>query len=1152
MRFSELVKAAMQYLQESGRLTYRALQREFDLDTEILADLKAELIDARRVARDEDDKVLVWLGDSAAPAMSPPAATPRAPLPVGEPAPRPVPAPANLPTAEANEERKTITVLFVDIKGSTALLDGLDPEDARAVMDPALQLMIDAVHAYGGHVAQALGDGIFALFGAPVAHEDHAQRAVHAALAMQASLRAFSDRLRDTHGFPLESRIGVNTGDVVVRAIRKDETHTDYVPVGHAVNIASRVEQLASPGAIVVTESTQALVSGYFDLHPLGSTALKGVEVPVVLFMVLGPRAHATRMQLAAQRGLSEFVGRDAQLRQMIVAFERVREGQGQVIALAGEPGLGKSRLLHEFKHALPPGTPVQEIHAVAYAQGLAYFPIVETLRTRFSINPREDAERRAARVRRAVIALDRTLEDSVPYLLALLDGENVSSELLQMDAQVRRRRTHDALRRLFLAECRQQPVVLVCEDLHWIDAETQGVLDALVEHLGASRLLLIVAYRPEYRHDWSGKSYFDLVRLAPLRREDGARLLKNLLGDDPGLEAVKRQVLDLTEGTPFFIEEVVQALVEQGALGGQRGAHHALLAAALPKIPPTVQGVLAARIDRLPPAEKSLLLELSVIGREAPVNVLRSVGHRAAHEMELGLAALQKREFVYPKTAGEEIAYVFKHALTQEVAYQSQLLSHRRELHGQVGAAIEALHPLDLDTHVPMLAHHYNHSTNDRKAIEYLHRAGVQAIRRCASREALTSLDAALERIVRLPASPERDAEEIALQIARGTPLLALEGLSSPSADMLYSRVYEVANQRGHEDIARIALLGRGMVVAKSGRMVDAGKILDQAVALGARRPCARNTLSVGSQRGAVRFFAGRLREARQDLTSAVSVYRYDEHALLDDYWADYGVLAHGMLSKTAWWMGDFAVSEGQAEIALALADRLGHPQSQAFALYANMVLRTARREFDALAPLVERELALCERHGVPLFLAWGAFFEGHVRVAAGDVERGIAGIQRAQAQFRAINSRLLRPYCCAQLAQIHCELDQLDKAHATIEEGIAYAHETDERVHLAELLRLRGDVALGGSGKSGDVEAAHRSYQAAIEEARIREAAWLELRALISLTKLNGVSGVAPDAPVQLHALVRRVDDGSAVPELREAATLLNVNGIHGLGRT
>jgi class 3 adenylate cyclase len=543
MRFSDIIAQAKALLQREGRLTYRSLKREFDLDDAMLEDLKFELIEGQELAVDKDGKMLVWTG--ATPVTS---AEPRVPRPPQSRTPKPQPPIAYTPThladriravAVTDGERKTITALFADLKGSTALIEGLDPEEARTLIDPALQLMMDAVHQYDGFVAQALGDGIFALFGAPIAHEDHPQRALYAALRMQESMRRYSDALRQKGYPPLLMRVGLNTGEVVLRSIRKDDLHADYVPVGHSTNVAARMEQLAAPGSIVVSAYTHRLTNGYFAFKELGPTQIKGVEEPLHIYEVLGMGQLRTRLQVSASRyGLTRFVGRQREMDQLNTALAQAKAGQGQIIGTTGEPGLGKSRLFHEFvgaRHASPlrlhHGCLVLEASSVSHGKATAYLPVIELLKSYFRIESQDDERTRREKVGGKVLMLDRSLEDTLPYLFALLGIEEPPSPLAQMDAQIRRRRTFEALKKLFLRESLNQPLVLIFEDLHWIDNETQGFLDVLSESVASAKLLLLTNYRPEYRHEWGQKTYYTQLRLAPLGKAEAEELLDALLG---------------------------------------------------------------------------------------------------------------------------------------------------------------------------------------------------------------------------------------------------------------------------------------------------------------------------------------------------------------------------------------------------------------------------------------------------------------------------------------------------------------------------------------------------------------------------------------------------------------------------------------------
>ena len=700
--------------------------------------------------------------------------------------------------AVADGERKTITALFADLKGSTVLIEGLDPEEARAIIDPALQIMMDAVHRYEGYVAQALGDGIFALFGAPISHEDHPQRALYAALRMQDEMRRYSAQLREQGRPPLLMRVGVNTGEVVVRSIRKEDLHTDYVPVGHSTNLAARMEQLAAPGSILVTEQTHRLTSGYFEFKALGKTQVKGVEEPLSIYEVIGAGPLRTRLQVSARRGLTRFVGRHTEMDQIRRALEQAKAGHGQIVGVMGEPGVGKSRLFYECKLTSQSGYLVLESFSVSHGKASPYLPVIELLKSYFQIQPHDEERSRRQKVIGKVLELDRSLEDILPYLFALLGIEEPTSSLQQMDAQIRRRRTFDALKRLFLRESLNQPLILIFEDLHWIDTETQGFLDTLSESVASARILLLVNYRPEYRHEWGQKTYYTQLYLAPLGKEEAGELLTFLLGNEVGLTSLKQLILEKTEGTLFFIEEVVQTLAEEGVLSGERGAYRLGKALTDLHISPTVQGVLTARIDRLATAEKALLHQLAVIGRQFPLSLIPHVVPQPEEELYQLLLSLQRKEFLYEQPAFPEPDYIFKHALTQEVAYNSVLQERRKVLHERTAQAIEAVFRSRLEDHYGDLAHHYSRSGNAQKAVEYLQLAGQQAVQRSAYKDAVSHLATAVELLKTLPDTPERTQQELRLQTTLGPALMVTKGFGASEVKEAYARARALCQQVG------------------------------------------------------------------------------------------------------------------------------------------------------------------------------------------------------------------------------------------------------------------------------------------------------------------------------------------------------------------
>ncbi len=523
-------------------------------------------------------------------------------------------------------ERKTVTALFADIKGSTELEQDLDPEEARAIIDPALKLMIDAVHRYDGYIVQSTGDGIFALFGAPLAHEDHPQRALYAALRMQEELRRYGARLQAEGRAPIEIRVGVNTGEVVVRSIATGATQVEYTPIGHTTNLASRLQSIARTGSIVASEATRKLCEGYFILKPLGATKVKGVSELVNVYEVTGLGPLRTRLQRSAGRGLTKFVGREREMEAMRNAAELARAGRGQIVAAMAEAGTGKSRLSFEFKAKNQSGWMVLETFSVSHGQASAYFPLIDLLHNYFKIVGDDDERSRRAKVIGAVLALDRALEDTFPFLFALLDIVEADDPLAQMDGQVKKRRTLDAIKRILLRESLNQPLMAIFEDLHWIDEETQAFLNLLADSIGTAKILLLVNYRPEYSHQWGSKTYYMQLRLDPLGKESADEMLSALLGDEIELAPLKRLIIEKTEGNPFFMEETVQVLLDEGALKHDGSAIRLMRPLGELKIPPTVQGILAARIDRLAQDAKDLLQTLAVIGREFPMSLIRSV----------------------------------------------------------------------------------------------------------------------------------------------------------------------------------------------------------------------------------------------------------------------------------------------------------------------------------------------------------------------------------------------------------------------------------------------------------------------------------------------------------------------------------------------
>jgi class 3 adenylate cyclase/tetratricopeptide (TPR) repeat protein len=663
-------------------------------------------------------------------------------------------------------ERKQVTVLFADLKGSMELLADRDPEEARKLLDPVLERMMEAVHRYEGTVNQVMGDGIMALFGAPLAHEDHAVRACYAALRMQESVKKYAEQVRRSHAAVVKIRVGLNSGEVVVRSIGSD-LHMDYTAVGQTTHLAARMEQIADPGAIVITPATLALAEGYVEVKSLGPVPVKGLADPVEVYEVTGAGPARTRLQAAAGRGLTRFVGRDAELEQLRRAQQLAGDGHGQVAAVVGEAGVGKSRLVYELTHSHRlQGWLVLEAASVSYGKATSYLPVIDLLKGYFKIQDRDDLREIREKVTGKLLTLDRALEPTLPALLALLDVPVDDASWQTLDPGQRRQLTLDGVKRLLLREAREQPLLLIFEDLHWIDSETQALLDGLVDSLGSARLLLLVNYRPEYQHAWGSKTFYSQMRLDALPAESAGELLEALLGEDPGLAPLKQ--LLVRRGNPFFLEETIRTLVETKALDGPPGRYRLTQPVQAIQVPPTVQAILAARIDRLSPEDKRLLQVASVVGKDVPFALLQSIADLPDEALRLRLDHLQAAEFLYETGLYPDLEYSFTHALTYEVTYGGLLQERRRELHARIVDAIETLHRDRLGEQIERLAHHAVRGELREKAVHYLRQAGLKAAARSALQDALASFEQALGVLKAVPESQStlEQAFEICLEL--------------------------------------------------------------------------------------------------------------------------------------------------------------------------------------------------------------------------------------------------------------------------------------------------------------------------------------------------------------------------------------------------
>jgi class 3 adenylate cyclase/tetratricopeptide (TPR) repeat protein len=642
-------------------------------------------------------------------------------------------------------ERKRVTVFFADVADYTALSEKLDPEEVHQIMDGCFKILLDEIHRYEGTINQFTGDGVMALFGAPVAHEDHAQRACHAALSTHSALREYGQKIENEHGVEFKLRIGLNSGPVIVGSIG-DDLRMDYTAVGDTTNLAARMESMATPGTALATAHTHRLARDFFKFEPLGRLRVKGKQQLVEAFTLLEAAEVETRIEASAARGLTKLVGRGREMATLSASFDKARSGSGQVVGVVGEAGVGKSRLLIELKNMLPKGKYTYlEGQCLHYGGSMAYLPLLDVLKSYFEIKEEDREYIIKKKISHKILQLNERLSGTLPSLHEILSLKVEDGAYLQLEPGVKKLRTFEAIRDLFVCESEKKTLVMAIEDIQWIDSISQEFLSYLIDWLSGARILLILLYRPEYTHPWGSKSYYSKIGVDQLSGKSSAQLVQNILAGGEVVPQLKELIINRAGGNPLFVEELTHSLVENGSI--QKKDHQYVLAkdASEIDVPDSIQGIIAARLDRVEENLKRIMQVASVIGREFAYRILQTI-MGMKEELKSSLINLQGLEFIYEKRLFPELEYIFKHALTQEVAYNSLLQKRRKEIHGKIGGAIEDLYPDRLEEYYELLAYHYVRSDNRDKAVVYLDLANQKAARLNAMEDALSYFEAAMK----------------------------------------------------------------------------------------------------------------------------------------------------------------------------------------------------------------------------------------------------------------------------------------------------------------------------------------------------------------------------------------------------------------------
>jgi class 3 adenylate cyclase/predicted ATPase len=1039
-------------------------------------------------------------------------------------------------------ERKQVTVMFCDMVGFTPLSERLGPEEAYGVMDKIYELLIHKVHDYDGTVNEMTGDGIMALFGAPIALEDAPQRAIRSAMAIHREMAKFSDGIKkEKEGIPaLKMRVGIHNGPVVVGTLGNN-LRVEFKAVGDTVNLASRVEGLAEPGTTYVTEDTFKFSEGLFRFEALGKKRIKGREEPVKVYRVIAPSTRRTRFDVSAERGLAPFVGRERELELLLDGFERSKEGRGQAFSIVSEAGIGKSRLLYEFRKAVTnEDVTFLEGRCLSYSKGVAYHPVIDILKANFDILEEDEDLEIREKVKRGLKIIRAHEASTLPYLLELLSVKESGLDKIPLSPEAKKDRIMEAVKRITLKGSEIRPLIVAFEDLHWVDKSSEDVLKYVLESIPGVRVLNIFTYRPEFVHTWGGKSYHSQLNLNRLSNRESLAMVAYLLGTEEIDRELEELILEKTEGVPFFIEEFIKSLQDLRIIDIKDNRYRIIKDIKEATIPATVQDVIMARIDSLPEGIKGLLQTVSAVGREFSYDLTKRVTGLAEQELLSHLSVLKDSELLYERGIYPELTYIFKHALTQDTTYQSLLKSTRQKYHQKIAQVLEKDFPDTVEMQPELLAHHYTEAGLDEQAVGYWHQAGQRATQRSANVEAMNHLTKGLEVLMTLPDTLERARQELDLQITLGPVLMAVQGFTSPGTERAWARARELCQQVGETSQLFPVLYGLWRFYMLRAELQTSRELGEQLFSLAQRVQDPGLLLEAHRVLGSTMFWLGEMGPAQEHFEQGMALYdpqQHASHAFL--YGQDPGVACRSFGAMATWWLGYPDQALQSTNEALTLAQELTHPFSLAFALGMAAIVHQFRREAQGVQERAEALIALSTEQGFPHWLAFGTILRGWALSGQGEGAEGIGQMRQGLVAYRAMGAELTRPYFLSLLAEADGKVGQIEEGLTVLNEALDTVNKTEERNWEAELHRGKGGLLLIQQGQKGG--RAEECFWKALDIARRQQAKSLELRAAISLSRLWQQQGKKEEAQQLLTESCSWFTEGFDTADLKEAKILL-----------
>jgi class 3 adenylate cyclase/tetratricopeptide (TPR) repeat protein len=966
MDFYVLVEQVLILLRSRGRVPYRALKLQLQLDDDAIEALKDELIYAQHVAVDEDGRVLVWTGHTGAiPAPDP---TPSTSGPSDHQADMPADVtPRSADTRLPEAERRQFTVLFCDLVDSTVLASHLDPEEWREVVRAYQETCAKVIARYEGHIAQYLGDGLLVYFGYPQAHEDDAQRAVRAGLGMVEAVRQLNTRLE--RGVHLGVRLGCHTGVVVVGEVGGG-ARQEQLALGETPNVAARLQGMAAPNTVVISAATFQLLGGFFACQSLGTHLLKGLAQPLEVYQVRYESMARSRLEAAGSAGLTPLVGREQEVALLLERWAQVKDGLGQVVLLSGEAGIGKSRLVQVLTAhvATEPQAWLTPCQCSPYYQHTALYPLIELLeRVALRFEREESPPQKLSKLEGFLVQYGLPLAETVPLFGAFLSLPLTADYApLTLSPERQKQQTLQALLMILLRIAAQQPLLFVMEDLHWVDPSTLELLGLLVDQGPTARILALFTCRPDFRPPWTGRAHVTQVTLTRLPRRQAAELTGRVAHGKALPAEVVEQVVAKTDGVPLFVEELTKMALESGLLQ-EREARYALTGPLPPlAIPATLHDSLMARLDRLSTV-KSLAQLGATLGREFAYDLLQAVSPWDGATLQRGLQQLVAAELLYQRGLPPQAMYVFKHALIQEAAYQSLLRSTRQQYRQRIAQVVEAQFPEVCETQPELLAHHCTEAGLIEQAVAYWHIAGQRATQRSAHVEAVAHLTKGLELLGTLPDTPERAQQELTLQLALGVPLQATKGYAAPERRQAYTRAWELCQQLGEIPQLFPALFGSFQFYAMGGQLQTARAVAEQLLRLAQRQHDSGLLLEAHRALGHNLFVLGEPGPACEHAEQGITLYdpqQHRSHAFL--YGQDPGVSCRIYAAWCLWHLGSADQALRRSDEALQLAQDLSHAYSLVLALGLTALTHQFRRESQVAQQRAEAAITLATAQGL------------------------------------------------------------------------------------------------------------------------------------------------------------------------------------------